>query len=429
MISFLPSRPSKMSWGNPQTPGRGLRPLRTPVIGAALLAALLIALALSPAKAPTALAQEPPPGDPITVTGRVVNGTADGGAVAGITVVFHHNTVEELGEIDAVAGADGSFEFPGVVYDPAKAYGVSVVYKGALYGINLDLSLGQPEPIELAIYEPIHSDEILRASLVSVLINIVDPTSEVLSVLEIVRLVNDTDLAYVSGPEPMQIIRFALPEGATNLQVDSSLLVADIFQVDRGFGVSASVPPGVHEVLYSYDFAYSGSTEEVVRNLRYGADLLRVVIPRQVAALIAPSIGEPGEVDIGEQPYNVLEVAGVPKNHELTFTLTGLPVPGFGDRVVNTLDGIRWELTAPIALGVLAAAAVAFVLWRNRRAGPRLALEGGPVDERELVLGMIADLDQRRREDDLSEEEYRRRRSILTGRLAALRDEPDVSDG
>jgi hypothetical protein len=367
-----------------------------------------------------ALAQEPADGA-ITVSGRVINGTVDGGDVEGLTVVFHHNTVEALGEDDALAGPDGEFAFTGITYNPETAYGVSVIYKGALYGINLDLSVGEPAPLELAVYEPIRSDEILRAELVSVLISVVDPVTETLSVLEIVRLVNDTDLAYVPGPAPMQIIRFGLPEGATNLQVDTSFLVAEIFEVDLGFGVSASVPPGSHEVLYSYQLSYSGSSRVVTRNQRYGADLLRVVIPKHVAGLADPSIGTPGTVEIGEQPYNLLEITDVPKNHELSFTLTGLPEQGFGDRLSNQFNAIRWELTAPIALGLLVAIAAVIVLWRNRRAGPVQLAADAPLDEREAILEMIKDLDEDRREGDMSEENYRRRRSALTTRLAAIR--------
>ena len=392
-----------------------------PVSGAIALASLLT-LALALIAVPTALAQEPL--DSITVSGRVINGTADGGGVEGLAVVFHHNTALELGEDGAVVGANGEFAFTDIAYDPDTAYGVSVVYRGALYGVNLDLSQGDPAEIELAIYEPIRSDEVLRAELVSILISVIDPATQTLSVLEIVRLVNDTDLAYVPGPEPMQIIRFGLPDGAFNLQVDTSLIAADVFQVDRGFGVSASVPPGAHEVLFSYQIEYAGSTEEVVRNLRYGADLLRVVIPQTLVGLIDPSIGAPGVVDIGDQPYNVLEVEGVPKNHELRFTLTDLPVAGFGDRVVNRLKAVRWELTAPVALAVIVAAAAAFVLWRNRRAGPgRTSADTGDdlLDERESILVMVTDLDEDRREDEISEEDYRKRRSILTTRLAALR--------
>jgi len=385
--------------------------------------ALFVALAIVLVAVPPVVAQEP--SGSITVSGRVINGTADGGGVDGLAVVFHHNTALELGEDGAVVGPDGEFAFTGITYDADTAYGVSVVYRGALYGVNLDLSQGGPAEIELAIYEPIRSDEVLRAELVSVLISVIDPATQTLSVLEIVRLVNDTDLAYVPGPEPMQIIRFGLPDGAVNLQVDTSLIAADVFQVDRGFGVSASVPPGAHEVLFSYQIEYSGSTEELVRNLRYGADLLRVVIPQTLAGLIDPSIGAPAVVDIGEQPYNVLEVEGVPKNHELRFTLTELPVAGFGDRLVNRLKAVRWELAAPVALAVIVVAAAAFALWRNRRAGTgRISADIGDdlLDERESILVMVTDLDEDRHEGEISEEDYRRSRSILTTRLAALRD-------
>ncbi len=396
-------------------PGPRLRPSTAIVL--ALIAAAALAIGVAGAQPASAQAQE----GSLTIQGRVINGTVGGDPVDGLSVVFHQNSVEMLNESRTQAGPDGEFVFSGIVYDPDIAYGVSVIYKGALYGANLDLSEGEPEPVELAIYEPIRSDEVLSATLVSLLIESADPVSQTLTVLEIVRLVNASDLTYVPGPEPMQIIRFGLPDRTRDLRVDTSLLVADVFQVDRGFGVSASVPPGTHEVLYSYQFPYSGANLDFRRNLRYGADLLRVVIPNQVAGLADVSIGEAGEIDIGGQPYNVLEVAGVPRGHDLGFTLTDLPVPGFGDRAVKTFRSIRWELAAPVALGVLAAAAAGYVLWRNRRSG-RLPAPGrrAPPDERELVVAMVADLDRRRREDGMDEEEYRRRRAVLTRRLAGL---------
>ena len=400
-------------------PRRG--PRGRPRLRAAIIFALIVASALAIGIAVVQPASAQAQAGSMTIQGRVINGTEGGDPVEGLSVVFHQNSVEMLNESRTPAGPDGGFVFPGIVYDPDIAYGVSVIYKGALYGVNLDLSLGEPGPVELAIYEPIRSDEVLSATLVSLLIETADPVSQTLSVLEIVRLVNASDLTYVPGPEPMQIIRFGLPERTRDLRVDTSLLVADVFQVDRGFGVSASVPPGTHEVLYSYEFPYSGASHLFWRNLRYGADLLRVVIPSHVAGLANVSIGEPDEIDIGGQPYNVLEIEGVPRGHDLGFTLTDLPVPGFGDRVANTIQSVRWELAAPVALGVLAAAAVGLVLLRNRRSG-RVPVPSGtaPPDERELVIAMVADLDRRRRQDGMEEEEYRRRRAVLTRRLAGL---------
>ena len=360
----------------------------------------------------------------VTIRGHVTNGTEGGDPVEGLSVVLHRNTIDDLNESRTTVGPDGSFVFSDIRYDAETAYGVSTVYKGALYGLNLDLSQGDPQDVQISIFEPIRSDDVLHATLVSMLIDNADPVSQSLSVLEIVRLVNDSDMTYVPGPDPMQLIRFGLPEEAHGLRVDTSMLVSDIFQVDRGFGVSASVPPGTHEVLYSYQFPYSGSSFDFSRNLRYGADLLRVVLPRQVAGLTDASIGKPDAVDIGGQPYNVLEVADVPRGEILSFAFTDLPVPTLRDRAANALESIRWELTAPVALGVLAAVAVGAVLWRNRRLRP-VALPRGrmPPDEREVVISMVAELDSRHRKGDLQEEEYRRRRSVLTKRLSSLAEE------
>ena len=222
----------------------------------------------------------------------------------------------------------------------------------------------------------------------------------------------------------MQLIRFALPSDSSDLRVDTSLLAADIFQVDRGFGVSASVPPGSHEVLYSYRFPYGAAEEVFSRTLRYGAASLRFVVPSGIATISDSSVGTPEEVTIGEAPYHVIEVSEVPRNHVLTVTLGDLPMAGLGDRTARTIRTLRWELAAPVALGVVVAAAAAYALWRNRRFGRR----GAGVDamlpkEREAVLSVIVELDGLYRAGAIEEEVYRKRRTALTERLATLRED------
>ena len=64
--------------------------------------------------------------------------------------------------------------------------------------------------------------------------------------LEIVNVVNIGDRTYVPGPEPMNLLRFGLPAGSSELQIDTQLIAADALQVDRGFALTANVPPVEH---------------------------------------------------------------------------------------------------------------------------------------------------------------------------------------
>ena len=249
-----------------------------------------------------------------------------------------------------------------------------------------------------------------------------DQATETVQILEIVRLANNSDMTYVPGPEPMQLLRFGLPPDAFDLQVDTGLQPAEVFQVDRGFAVSASVPPGEHEVLYSYSIPYTGGTLSFDKNFGYGAGQIRIVAPQAAMNFEVEPLGSPELLDIGGLPYHVLERSDVPRGTMTTFTFTGLPESTFGERVGRNLDNIRWELAAPVTLGVVLFGVVGFaVFWKTRFRDDGDEGEEPPLDERELVLNMITDLDEERKEGGMDEEDYRRRRSLLTTRLKEIR--------
>ena len=132
--------------------------------------------------------------EPITVSGKVTNMSQNGDPLDGLSVVLHENSADILGETEYKLSENNEFIFENIIYEPNKQYGVSIIFKGALYGLNLDLSLGSISDLEIEVFEPIRSDELLKASLVSILINSVNVETKSISVLEIIKLVNDSDL-------------------------------------------------------------------------------------------------------------------------------------------------------------------------------------------------------------------------------------------
>ena len=87
----------------------------------------------------------------------------------------------------------GAFRFDDVPTDPQAAYGVSVVYQGALYGMDLDTSNGPPLPVTLTVYESTHDDGAVRTILASVLFASADREEQTVAALEIVRIINESN--------------------------------------------------------------------------------------------------------------------------------------------------------------------------------------------------------------------------------------------
>ena len=317
------------------------------------------------------------------VEGSIFNATQGGGGVGGLPVTLHQ--ISALGPLNLQTDSDdqGRFRFEDIFFDPVRAYGVSVRYQGAIYGTDLDLSEGSPPSLRITIYDASSDDTIVSVASASLLLASVDRANQTVAALEIVNLANDSDHAYVPGPEPMQLLRFGLPAGATGLRVDTRLIDADYAQVDRGFALFASVPPGQHQVTFSYWFPYQGDELTLEKSYRYGARKIRVLAPYEVLAIKIARLGEPETITIGQRQFQLIEASGIARGETLSIQLGGLPRASAGDRISRGLDNIRFEYAAPIALGALMAVLLAYgVFWkgRDRRQRPRSAPDEVPRD-------------------------------------------------
>ena len=299
------------------------------------------------------------------VQGRVVNGTQEGGEVSGLTVVLHRDTENGVLTRDAVTDEAGSYSFDEIPLDTDSLYGVSVVYQGAIYAEAVEQSAGGVPGVTLTVYEAVSEAGVLKALVVSTLLSQVDGATQTVRALDIVRLVNDSDRTYVPGADPMQLLRFGLPPGAFDLSVDTDLLGVDVIQVETGFGLVGGVPPGEHEVLYSYAFPYPGEATSFVKSLLYGATELRVLAPEGMLSLSSPELGEGQAVEIGGRSYTLVEGSSLPPGSRISVELAGLPAPTLGGRVESTLGKMRLEVAAPAGLGAFMAVLIAFALWRR----------------------------------------------------------------
>ncbi len=312
------------------------------------------------------------------VEGTIVNATDGGGGTRGLPVTLHQIAAEGPLDLQTESDDRGRFRFEGIQYDPARAYGVSVRFQGAIYGTDLDLSTGSPAPLSIAVYDASSDDAIVYVASASLLLAAVDKASQTVAALEIVDLANVSDHAYVPGPQPMQLLRFGLPPGATALQVTTALIDADYAQVDRGFALFASVPPGRHQLTFSYWFPYEDDAITLEKSYRYGADRVRVLAPLEVLSISVPTLGQPETVPIGERQFQLIETSGVARGESLSVQLGRLPRSSLADRVREGLDDIRFEYVAPAALATLMVVLLAYgVFWKGRDAGPQPRPERG----------------------------------------------------
>ena len=303
-----------------------------------------------------------------TVEGVVQNATPGGGTVSEQTVTLHRVTATGFDDLTTTTDGTGAFSFVDFEYNPAVSYGVSVRYQDAIYGTDLDLSNGSPDLVAIVVYDGTSDDGIVSAGSASLLLADADPSDQTLGALEIIRLVNRSDRSYVPGEGVMELLRFGLPPGASDLVLDTPLIGSDYVQVDRGFALLASVPPGEHEVMFSYRFPYEASRFTLEKSYRYGADKVRILAPEEVVSLTSPTLGPPNPVTIGERQYQVVEAEGLTRGASVSIDLDGLPVASAGQRIENRLPDLQFEYAATAALVALMLGLLVYgAIWKTDR--------------------------------------------------------------
>lgn len=365
------------------------------------------------------------------LTGKVVNGTAGSLPPFGVEVTLHRQGAGIYEEESAITDTEGGFRFEDIPLDPDSLYGVTVRYQGVVYGTDVDLRPESLPPVVITIYETSDDQSILGVSSSSLLIPQVDKIERDIYALEIVNVVNAGDRTYVPGAEPMNLLRFGLPDGARDLQIDTALPTVDAIQVDRGFGLTANVPPGEHEVMFAYNFDYEGQSVVFEKSYLYGAENVRVLVPYEVGDLSSVEFGGPGDVLIGGKRYQLLEVSGVARQTRATMQISSLPQAAFWEIATDTASDLPYELTAPALLGVLLLCIVGFGLtargrrlWR-RASSPRST---NAPSARSDVVNRIADLDEAFEAGRLREADYQAKRQALLDSLPHLRRIPSSND-
>ncbi len=382
------------------------------IVFAALVA---VAVGASPVQAQV-------PDEMRVVEGQVVNGTSDAGAPEGLRVVLLRDKLGAFDDLETATDADGRFSFGPFPFDAETTYGVSTRYEDAVYGTDVDLSEGSPPPVVLTVYDASDDIQMIEVAGVSVLYAQTDKVNQTVQALEIVAVVNATDMTFVPGPSPMSLLRFGLPPETEELQVDTRLLGADYIQVDRGFGLSAAVPPGTHEVLFAYKFPYSDPEVGLDRSFLYGAESLRVLALPELTTLSSGELGQPQLVDIGGRAFQLLEGSSIPRGAQVSWRLSDLPTASLSDRLERTFTSLRLEYVAPSLLVVVMAVLVGVAVWRRRGDTAVVAGEesGRAGVEREVLMRSLADVEARYEEGQLSEAEYQAQRGTLIERIAGL---------
>jgi len=389
-------------------------------ISAIALSTTLLALAGGQARAQETL----------TITGRVINGTAGASSPEGIPVLLLVTSSDTrlIATDQASTSTGGRFEFQQVPVTGDGVYAFSVDYAQVFYGASLSLGDLSAE-IELTVYETTQDVSVVRVTNQVMVIGDIDEKNKTISAIEFVRLSNTSDrtlLPDLNNMGQLSFLRFALPPLAEELDVGSDMPGGDIISIGTGFAFTSAVLPGDHFVDFSFRFPYQGEEISYRQSLPQGAEVYRVMVPLRLSTVGIGPLQPVTSVEREGNSYRAWEGYDYEPGQGLSLRLTGLPQPSLGARLERSItDGTFWKIAIPSAMG----AVLAFLLLLGT-INPRLTvatplgtastdLVRAPAD-REAAIREIASLDERFQQGDVAEADYLVDRETLVDRALGL---------
>ncbi len=366
-----------------------------------------------------------------SISGRVVNGTAGAAVPEALEVVLltlDESRAQIVGRDSAFVDEEGRFEFTGFPTAPGLTYRVAA--NDGLFTPSVDLTEpGDWTNVELVIYERTKSLDDMWVSSYSLLVPSIDARSRTMGVLGAIDLRNEGDTVWLPelsdpGLTGLQLLRFSLPEGYSNLSVESDLPPGNVMEIGTGFALSTPAPPGEFNILVSFLLAYDGNGFEFPLNLPFGADEVRFMMPEEGITITGEGLSPPRTTVVNDRTFTIVEGSGFERGTRINVTIDGLPSPTFVERAVDYFGDRAY---IPVLAWLAGAAFLSLLAYAIIRARNR-PMAADPT-RRELV-DAIAALDDQYEAGDIGSEEYSARREELMRMAlnAPADDEPSRRD-
>ena len=385
---------------------------RIRLTAAPLLTALLLAMAAAPVWA------EPNDG---VVTGQVLNKTAGGGPTSGATVTlvsFGRKEQKPLGQRSVQADADGRYTFTDLDRDANVVYLTLARYQNVNYPADQPFQL-QDQPsaqADIGVYETTTADDAIQLESLNLLVMGAD--QGVVQGMEMGALVNKGDRTFITeNPQDQQLahaIKFSLPSGAMNVQMQTGFNDQDVTSGVGGVQVTSPLPPGRHQFAMSFQIPYTGSNVDLSMQIPYPAASFNVYLPDSGLKLDSSALRSSGPAQLGGQSYALYSASNLARSTMVSGQLSGLGSNG----------AIGPSQLALISLGVVLFVIGGGVLLLGSRARQGAAPERGPggdteQERLERVIRMAA-LDERFAAGQIGQAEYNAERARGKKRLREL---------
>ena len=360
----------------------------------------------------------------ISITGKVTNATPGGAIPAGLEVMLTaYAGMAPAFDLTAPVDANGDYIFNDVEFSPEYVYIVQTDVNGLTFNSDILHGADVSSPIadlSLEVYDTTSDTTALRTDRLHVFFDFTNPGT--VQVVNLFIISNTGDKVVMPAQEGEPVVRFPLPEGATNLAFQEGKMGERYVETENGFGDRMGIAPGMgqHQVLYAYELPYDRGLEMDL-NVTLPVDAAIVMVPPSGVRLKSPQLTDAGQRSVQGMAFQMYQASTVLKAGDtLKLNLSGRV--GSGTAEIGE-DSTTYVLIGGGIFGI-ALAATGFWLYRRRKDADVVEedelLPGDVVEEEtsESLLEAIVALDDQHASGGLPEEAYQERRADLKARLA-----------
>ena len=355
-----------------------------------------------------------------SILGKVTNGTEGGVLPDDLEVILMSIDVAKNQIIEQetiTVDEDGIFGFSNLVSGPGLVY--RVVVNAESYAPSIDMSTVEDwQNVRMSIYDETTSLDDITVSSYVMMVPTIDARSRQAGVLTVINVDNRGDRIWIpdlSDPNltGLDLLRFNLPEGYSDLAIESELPNGNVLEIPTGFALTNPVPPGEAAILINYIIPYEGDGFDFTLKLPYGADQVRTLLPDDAGEISAEGFGTLEPVVVADNVFNQFEGDNYAKGDEVLISYSGLPQPKLLQTVSDFFQGRTYVVVIIWIIGVAMLGILGWAIYSSRKRSDQYSDDDGELVGRSDVLAEIAALDDEFEANKIDEDKYNEQREKL----------------
>ena len=337
------------------------------------------------------------------LSGQIVNGTSPlFDTTYEIKLMATQNSSSELIDIEII-NTNKNFDFKKVIIDEAFPYFLIVNHQEIptmLFVVEID----NPENINITVYDRVFTPKDIEVIDYSIMVPHISPDSDIISVLGLISFTNNSNSTYFAdltdpNTSGLNLLRFSLPENFENLSVDSDLPPGNVMQIPTGFALSNPVPPGEHQILYSYSMPRNTGSIKYNIRLPFGSKKFKILVPENSKLSTDYNLLKDSTL-VDDKKYELLQGQDIKKGEVVVIDLINISKPGALKKITYFIE----KNSIPFFVGSITGLVLLFVLifsfLRSNFRKRNLELNS------DVYIDKIIDLDERFEKNKINKEEY-----------------------